>query len=278
MPVMQPQTYGAVAYPSSFEPDHSGHGTHLFQQQPVQAAAVLQSSASRVQFEPPRTAYIMAPQPPKLNELEQPSALRPNQALLATIRDYRHPSNRDKRWRCVAATGAIVSGVLLVLAIAAHQLAKGTAYGLSMECTIDRVQVADLSNATEPDELHDAYYAKYCFDHDDDDERFDVNDWCDTFRGAMIWLGCVAFSALFICCGTCIVQPICTVQRCCCPNACPRVVFVFAMILAIVANVEWIVNDKVCLNENGLHLQIGNSIYLVTACCVLLFLVICCAK
>eukprot|EP00485_Elphidium_margaritaceum_P004420 CAMPEP_0202700028 /NCGR_PEP_ID=MMETSP1385-20130828/13246_1 /ASSEMBLY_ACC=CAM_ASM_000861 /TAXON_ID=933848 /ORGANISM="Elphidium margaritaceum" /LENGTH=91 /DNA_ID=CAMNT_0049357133 /DNA_START=18 /DNA_END=289 /DNA_ORIENTATION=+ len=52
MPVMQPQTYGAVAYPSSFEPDHSGHGTHLFQQQPVQAAAVLQSSASRVQFEP----------------------------------------------------------------------------------------------------------------------------------------------------------------------------------------------------------------------------------
>ena len=125
-----------------------------------------------------------------------------------------------------------------------------------------------------------AFYGEFCWNFDDDDIKdwahSDSQEWCDTFRSAVVWIVSIVFGGMLSCMGSCWVSPICVLGRCCCPRGCPRILFVLAMLLCIFGNVMWITNDRVCLGEFGL--DIGYSIELAFAACFVMFCASICAK
>ena len=162
-----------------------------------------------------------------------------------------------------------------------HRLAQGTVKGVDVDCRVLLMYVDDYGNDVTDNNY--AYYSDFCLNFDSDVDWTDweytnSDDWCDTWRGASYWISFIVFGCLMTCLATCWVQPLCVMDRCCCPRTCPRVFYIFGLILCILGNVLWTTNDKVCLSSDAFDLDIGTSIDLVAGGCVIIFVVMFCAK
>merc|ERR1712228_1003920 len=168
-------------------------------------------------------------------------------------------------------------GILLISAMSSDQLAVGNDDGYNVECNLLYLHTDDNDSDIKNDY---AYYSDFCLNVDSDvswedywDDTTSV-DWCDTWRGAAVWISCVVFSCLAACLGTCWVQPFCVMDRCCCSRMCPKIFFVLAIILSVMGNVVWTTDDRVCLDEDAFDLSLGRSVHLVIGATVLLFVVL----
>mmetsp|Transcript_19979 Transcript_19979/g.17710 ORF Transcript_19979/g.17710 Transcript_19979/m.17710 type:complete len:350 (-) Transcript_19979:28-1077(-) len=250
------------------------YGQPIQQQQQQQQ----QQGVSPVVIVPPQQVQqqtiIYAQQAQNQNQaLIQPVAYKP-------INDYRNPSDKDRQKRFVAAMGGSLAMILLIIAMSTHKLASGSVDGYNIDCQILYLHTdnysSDIAN-------NFAYYSDFCWNWDTDVKWInwadtDSGDWCDTWRGASYWISCIVFGCLFTCLGTCWVQPVCTMERCCCPVTCPRVMYFFGLLLCILGNVLWTTNDQVCLPSDAFNLHVGISVDLVAGCCVVIFVTMFCAK
>ena len=167
--------------------------------------------------------------------------------------------------------------------MATHTLASGNIHGYNITCNVLGVYVDDTDIDTDHFENNYASYSGYCWNWDSDVKweswgNTDSDDWCSTWTGAAWWISCIVFGSLSTCLATCWVQPVCTMERCCCPVTCPRVFYIFGLILCILGNVLWTTNDEVCLPSDAFDLNLGVSVDLVIGSCAIIFVTIFCAK
>ena len=176
-----------------------------------------------------------------------------------------------------------------LVAMSTHRLAEGTWYAYDtehdVECSILYLHTdghpvsGTLSPFSGANDF--AYYSDFCWNFDtdvdwEDWEDTDSKEWCDTWRGAMYWISCVALGCLAVCFGTCWVQPLCVMDRCCCPRSCPRICFAFALILAILGNVLWFTNNRICMQVFGL--SEGESVKWGFGACIAILVAMVCGK